>query len=80
MKPMHVAVLSVALIWCHLYVNGCVSWCRYTLEELQAMVETASNCVPGVDAAIAAAIERKDNPVCLLLLLHTGFLLSDIQM
>lgn len=37
---------------------------RHTLEELEAMVETARSCVPGVDAAIAAAIDRKDNPVC----------------
>lgn len=32
------------------------------------MVETARQCVPGVDDAIAAAIDRKDNPVC-----HPGF-------
>ena len=37
---------------------------RHTLEELEGMVETARSCVPGVDAAIAAAIDRKDNPVC----------------
>lgn len=37
--------------------------CRHTLEELEGMVETARQSVPGVDAAIAAAIDRKDNPV-----------------
>lgn len=33
------------------------------MEELQELVETARHAVPGVDAAIAAAIDRKLNPV-----------------
>lgn len=33
------------------------------MEELQQLVETAKLAVPGVDAAIAAAIDRKLNPV-----------------
>lgn len=33
------------------------------MQELQQLVETAKQAVPGVDAAIAAAIERKLNPV-----------------
>lgn len=33
------------------------------MEELQELVETAKHAVPGVDAAIAAAIDRKLNPV-----------------
>lgn len=37
--------------------------CRHTIEELQELVETAKQAVPGVDAAIAAAIDRKLNPV-----------------
>ena len=37
--------------------------CRHTMEELQQLVETAKQAVPGVDAAIAAAIDRKLNPV-----------------
>ena len=37
--------------------------CRHTIEELQELVETAKHAVPGVDAAIAAAIDRKLNPV-----------------
>lgn len=37
--------------------------CRHTMEELQQLVETAKQAVPGVDDAIAAAIDRKLNPV-----------------
>ena len=37
--------------------------CRHTLEELEQLVEAAKSAVPGVDAAIAAAIDRKVNPV-----------------
>lgn len=37
--------------------------CRHTLEELKQLVETAKQAVPNVDAAIAAAIDRKVNPV-----------------
>ena len=33
------------------------------MEELQELVDTAKQAVPGVDAAIAAAIDRKLNPV-----------------
>lgn len=35
---------------------------RHTLEELEQLVETAKQAVPNVDAAIAAAIDRKVNP------------------
>ncbi|DBA76499.1 TPA: hypothetical protein ACH3X2_008560 [Trebouxia sp. C0005] len=35
---------------------------RHTLEELKQLVETAKQAVPNVDAAIAAAIDRKVNP------------------
>jgi hypothetical protein len=38
---------------------------RHTLEELEQLVETAKQAVPNVDAAIAAAIDRKVNPVSL---------------
>lgn len=41
---------------------------RHTLEELEQLVETAKQAVPHVDAAIAAAIDRKVNPVSLNLL------------
>ena len=37
--------------------------CRHTLEELEQLVEVARQAVPGVEAAIAAAIDRKVNPV-----------------
>ena len=37
--------------------------CRHTMEELEQLVETAKHAVPNVDAAIAAAIDRKLNPV-----------------
>ena len=33
------------------------------MEELQELVDTAKHAVPGVDAAIAAAVDRKLNPV-----------------
>lgn len=33
------------------------------MEELQELVETAKHAVSGVDAAIAAAVDRKLNPV-----------------
>lgn len=33
------------------------------MEELQELVDTAKQAVPGVDEAIAAAIDRKLNPV-----------------
>ncbi len=38
---------------------------RHTLEELEQLVETAKQAVPNVDAAIAAAIDRKVIPVSL---------------
>ena len=41
----------------------CTMLCRHTLEELEQLVEAAKDAVPGVDAAIAAAIDRKVNPV-----------------
>ena len=33
------------------------------MEELEQLVETAKRAVPGVEAAIAAAVDRKVNPV-----------------
>ncbi len=56
------------------------------MEELEQLVETAKQAVPGVDAAIAAAIERKVNPVSAPFLMHMqkctkfGFLLLVISM
>ncbi|DBA81611.1 TPA: hypothetical protein ACH3X1_007371 [Trebouxia sp. C0004] len=35
---------------------------RHTLGELEQLVETAKQAVPNVDAAVAAAIDRKVNP------------------
>lgn len=39
------------------------------MEELQELVEAAKHAVPGVDAAIAAAINRKLKPVSHLYML-----------
>ena len=35
------------------------------MEELEELIDKARQAVPGVDAAIAAAIDRKVNPVSL---------------
>lgn len=45
--------------------NVCFVARRHTLEELEQLVDTAKQAVPNVDAAIAAAIDRKVNPVSL---------------
>lgn len=53
---------------CLFRISDAVVWFvahRHTLEELEQLVETAKQAVPNVDAAIAAAIDRKVNPVSL---------------
>lgn len=45
---------------------------RHTLEELEQLVETAKQAVPSVDAAIAAAIDRKVNPPAPVKMLPVG--------
>ena len=65
----HLPGLSVHIwlvVWMPCFV---VVRCRHTLEELEQLVEVARQAVPGVEAAIAAAIDRKVNPVSHLCLL-----------